>query len=263
MQLTFLVHWHSWYTVRFWFWHPSVLVHRQELLKSDRSAQRLVFASCYTKSEYVVWKFPTVRRSEQRKSISSVWLLAVLHMCILHNNSQNMMLAIANKIKYLVETSLIDFQLVATRGEIPKNKKDYSQFWYDMNYHFLYNSESDNSRCRPPVWGKRKPAVHDLRTAGLAEAVRFELTCPCGQPHFECGSLWPLRYASIYVNPGFPEVDAYSVLLEFPLELGGQTKRRTPKKWAVPRHPRPSASHVPASFRVRLAMTTSICFHIF
>ena len=23
----------------------------------------------------------------------------------------------------------------------------------------------------------------------LAEAVRFELTCPCGQPHFECGSL--------------------------------------------------------------------------
>ena len=31
----------------------------------------------------------------------------------------------------------------------------------------------------------------------LAEAVGFEPTCPCGQPHFECGSLWPLRYASI------------------------------------------------------------------
>ena len=31
----------------------------------------------------------------------------------------------------------------------------------------------------------------------LAEAVRFELTSPCGLPHFECGPLWPLRYASV------------------------------------------------------------------
>ena len=30
----------------------------------------------------------------------------------------------------------------------------------------------------------------------LAEAVGFEPTCPLGQPHFECGSLRPLRYAS-------------------------------------------------------------------
>lgn len=30
----------------------------------------------------------------------------------------------------------------------------------------------------------------------LAEKVGFEPTCPGGQPHFECGSLWPLRYFS-------------------------------------------------------------------
>ena len=30
----------------------------------------------------------------------------------------------------------------------------------------------------------------------VAEAVGFEPTCPLGQPHFECGSLRPLRYAS-------------------------------------------------------------------
>ena len=34
----------------------------------------------------------------------------------------------------------------------------------------------------------RKP-VNRMVTGFLAEAVRFELTCPCGQPHFECGSL--------------------------------------------------------------------------
>ncbi len=26
----------------------------------------------------------------------------------------------------------------------------------------------------------------------------FEPTCPCGQLHFECSSLQPLRYASVY-----------------------------------------------------------------
>ena len=31
----------------------------------------------------------------------------------------------------------------------------------------------------------------------VAEAVGFEPTCPLGQPHFECGSLRPLRYASM------------------------------------------------------------------
>ena len=33
----------------------------------------------------------------------------------------------------------------------------------------------------------------------LAEKVGFEPTCPCGQPHFECGSLWPLRYFSMTI----------------------------------------------------------------
>ena len=80
------------------------------------------------------------------------------------------------------------------------------------------------------------------------------------QNDFESFSLRPLRYFSVYVNPGFPEVDAYSVLLEFPLELGGQTNRRIPKKRAVPRHPKPSVSQVPAGFRVRPVMTTSIRF---
>ena len=32
----------------------------------------------------------------------------------------------------------------------------------------------------------------------MAEAVGFEPTCPCGQLHFECSSLQPLRYASVY-----------------------------------------------------------------
>ena len=31
----------------------------------------------------------------------------------------------------------------------------------------------------------------------LAEKVGFEPTCPCGQPHFECGALRPLRYFSV------------------------------------------------------------------
>ncbi len=30
----------------------------------------------------------------------------------------------------------------------------------------------------------------------------FEPTCPCGQPDFESGSLWPLRYISIYSHGG-------------------------------------------------------------
>ena len=32
----------------------------------------------------------------------------------------------------------------------------------------------------------------------MAEKVGFEPTCPCGQLHFECSSLQPLRYASMY-----------------------------------------------------------------
>ena len=36
----------------------------------------------------------------------------------------------------------------------------------------------------------------------VAEAVGFEPTCPLGQPHFECGSLRPLRYASTGADCG-------------------------------------------------------------
>ena len=54
----------------------------------------------------------------------------------------------------------------------------------------------------------------------LAEAVGFEPTSPWGLPDFESGPLWPLRYASLYVNSGSPESDAYSVLLESPLKQG-------------------------------------------
>ena len=36
----------------------------------------------------------------------------------------------------------------------------------------------------------------------MAEAVGFEPTCPLGQPHFECGSLRPLRYASTGADCG-------------------------------------------------------------
>lgn len=44
---------------------------------------------------------------------------------------------------------------------------------------------------------KKRNPLKPLRLKGfVAEAVGFEPTCPCGQPHFECGSLQPLRYVS-------------------------------------------------------------------
>ena len=45
---------------------------------------------------------------------------------------------------------------------------------------------------------KKKPRKHRVFKALMAEAVGFEPTCPCGQLHFECSSLQPLRYASVY-----------------------------------------------------------------
>ena len=45
---------------------------------------------------------------------------------------------------------------------------------------------------------KKKPWKHRVLKALMAEAVGFEPTCPCGQLHFECSSLQPLRYASMY-----------------------------------------------------------------
>ena len=45
---------------------------------------------------------------------------------------------------------------------------------------------------------KKKPRKHRVFKALMAEAVGFEPTCPCGQLHFECSSLQPLRYASMY-----------------------------------------------------------------
>ena len=45
---------------------------------------------------------------------------------------------------------------------------------------------------------KKKPWKHRVFKALMAEAVGFEPTCPCGQLHFECSSLQPLRYASMY-----------------------------------------------------------------
>lgn len=54
---------------------------------------------------------------------------------------------------------------------------------------------------------------------------------PFNRPNaFRVHPLGPLEYFSVYVNPGFPEIDAYSVWLEFLLELDGQTNRRIPKK---------------------------------
>ena len=40
------------------------------------------------------------------------------------------------------------------------------------------------------------PELYQFLVGMVAEAVGFEPTCPLGQPHFECGSLRPLRYAS-------------------------------------------------------------------
>ena len=45
---------------------------------------------------------------------------------------------------------------------------------------------------------EKKPRKHRVFKALMAEAVGFEPTCPCGQLHFECSSLQPLRYASMY-----------------------------------------------------------------
>ena len=80
----------------------------------------------------------------------------------------------------------------------------------------------------------------------MAEAVGFEPTCPCGQLHFECSSLQPLRYASVYkysllgtnhmissqprydhfdTSPymltRFHEINAYSVYIRIPLRTHG------------------------------------------
>ena len=44
---------------------------------------------------------------------------------------------------------------------------------------------------------KSLPALYPKLVGMVAEAVGFEPTCPLGQPHFECGSLRPLRYASM------------------------------------------------------------------
>ena len=45
---------------------------------------------------------------------------------------------------------------------------------------------------------EKMPWKHRVFKALMSEAVGFEPTCPCGQLHFECSSLQPLRYASVY-----------------------------------------------------------------
>ena len=46
------------------------------------------------------------------------------------------------------------------------------------------------------------PELYQFLVGMVAEAVGFEPTCPLGQPHFECGSLRPLRYASTGADCG-------------------------------------------------------------
>ena len=59
------------------------------------------------------------------------------------------------------------------------------------------------SPCCKGIWAamgvkeKYQPLYQKLILT-MAEAVGFEPTCPCGQLHFECSSLQPLRYASVY-----------------------------------------------------------------
>ena len=53
----------------------------------------------------------------------------------------------------------------------------------------------------------KKPSIIDFRQF-MAEKVGFEPTCPGRQPHFECGSLWPLRYFS-------KQYSSYNILIHF------------------------------------------------
>ena len=48
----------------------------------------------------------------------------------------------------------------------------------------IFGAGAKKRKIQKPAW---------LLDFSMAESVGFEPTCPCGQPHFECGSLWPLR----------------------------------------------------------------------
>ena len=50
----------------------------------------------------------------------------------------------------------------------------------------------------PPFLNPSKKEHPVLGCSFLAEEEGFEPSCPCGQLHFECSSLQPLRYSSIY-----------------------------------------------------------------
>ena len=86
---------------------------------------------------------------------------------------------------------------------------------------------------------------------------------PFNRPNaFRVHPLGPLEYFSVYVNSGFPKSKAYSVLLEFPLELSGATSLLNPGNPHNHRLCQPFASQIIASFRVVLVTTTSILLHI-
>ena len=49
--------------------------------------------------------------------------------------------------------------------------------------------------------------------AFLAEEVGFEPTVPCGTPDFESGSLWPLRYPSVWNFLVFKPISNQKILI--------------------------------------------------
>ena len=113
----------------------------------------------------------------------------------------------------------------------------------------------------------------------MAEAVGFEPTCPCGQLHFECSSLQPLRYASMHKYSLFRtnhmissqsrydhfDTSPYVSQHQHPGKRGEQMGRTTKNiKLKTPENPR--KSRIPNQrvieqcprFRVSPVMTTSI-----
>lgn len=69
---------------------------------------------------------------------------------------------------------------------------------FGQQNHCIVGQQNSLKLCSIESQGKYgSPENTRFQGFPLADRVGFEPTCPCGQPHFECGSLRPLRYLSI------------------------------------------------------------------
>ena len=83
--------------------------------------------------------------------------------------------------------------------------KEFGRNCYESFVYFDFDEDFEKwSNYQHPTVSRKKNKGLDIKQGAVAlmrqplvtETVGFEPTCPCGQPHFECGSLRPLRYIS-------------------------------------------------------------------